>query len=177
MSPDLVAGPGKRRGLDSDSDVTVAPKPTLHIQKKDGVYMITMNPLKDPKTLEDNENPYMDCTPLQFKIIKNKNKVKVKREGEEDYKTCFCGDEEEEEVEEEESESSSSDSELDIEFTPPAGIIRPQRLKKKKNVVHTDTQYDPKDIAKDKLQLKGGKGKGKGKGGKGKGKGKGKKKK
>lgn len=35
-----------------------------------------------------------------------------------DEEGCFCDAEE---------ESSSSDSELDIEFTPPAGIIHPER--------------------------------------------------
>lgn len=35
-----------------------------------------MNPLKDPKTLAQNEDPYMDCTPMKFKISKNRNKDK-----------------------------------------------------------------------------------------------------
>ncbi|KAG5861912.1 hypothetical protein JTB14_005376 [Gonioctena quinquepunctata] len=65
----------KDKYFDSDVDVNVSPKPTLHIQKKDGSYWITMNPLKDPTTLVDNEDPYMDCTPMQFKITKNKQKL------------------------------------------------------------------------------------------------------
>ncbi|KAB0792766.1 hypothetical protein PPYR_14725 [Photinus pyralis] len=123
---------GRRRPksqYDSDTDASVAPKPTLQIKKRDGTYMITMNPLKDPKTIEDNENPYMECSPLQFKITKNKEK--------DDSRSCYCEDVE---------STSSSDSELDIEFTPPAGIIRPERLKRKKNVVHTDTQYNTEDF-------------------------------
>lgn len=150
---------GRKRGAksqyDSDTDVTVAPKPTLQIKKKDGTYMITMNPLKDPKTIEDNENPYMDCSPLQFKITKNKEK--------DDSRSCYCDDTE-----------STSDSELDIEFTPPAGIIRPERLKRKKNVVHTDTQYNKEDFDPNPrgASAKGNKGKGKGGGKKGGKKGK-----
>lgn len=158
MSNELTVRPSRRRirhEYESESDVTVAPKPTLQIKKKDGVYHITMNPLKDPKTLEDNENPYMECTPLQFKIVKNKDKEKKKAP--EDGENCTCNGEGD--ADEVESVSSSSDSELDIEFTPPAGIIRPERLKRKKNVVHTDTQYNPDDCKPEKIQVgkKGGK--------------------
>lgn len=146
--------------------MTVAPKPTLQIKKKDGTYFITMNPLKDPKTLADNENPYMDCTPLQFKITKNKDKEKQRRteEGDNELKSCYCDEYDWP------ASTESSDSELDIEFTPPAGIIRPERLKKKKNVVHIETQYNPDDCKPDKLKVgkKGDKEKGGGKkGGKG----------
>lgn len=159
----------RRMGYHSESDMTVAPKPTLQIKKKDGAYFITMNPLKDPKTLADNENPYMDCTPLQFKITKNKDKEKPKQtEDGDELKTCYCDEYDWP------ASTESSDSELDIEFTPPAGIIRPERLKKKRNVVHTETQYNPDDCKPPKLQVgkKGGKEKGgKEKGGKGKGKG------
>ncbi|CAH1955441.1 unnamed protein product [Acanthoscelides obtectus] len=128
---------------DSTDEIRVHPKPTLHICKKDGAYLITMNPLKDPYSLVENENPYMDCTPMQFRITKNKNK----EDGDDDSKMCTCKDDE---------ATSSSASELDIEFTPPAGIIHPDRFKKKKNVVHTDTQYEPDDFATKKE--KGGKG-------------------
>lgn len=170
----------------SESDESITPKPTLQIKKKEGTYFITMNPLKDPYAIEDNENPYVNCTPMQFRITKNK-KNKKKNEldaimddrgdadgggGGDEYKTCYCNDDEDAKN----VESSSSDSELDIEFTPPAGIIRPDRLKRKKTVVHTDTQYNPDDYKdNDKKKGKGkGKGKEKGKGKKGKGGGKGK---
>lgn len=140
---------------ETDSEQEISPRSTLQIKKKDGCYLITMNPLKDPYTLEDNEDPYMDCTPLQFKITKNKPAPTNKGDGGEDYCTC-----------DEPIESSSSDSELDIEFTPPAGIIHPDKLKRKKNVVHIDTQYSPDDIPKpDKVQVGKDKNK-KGKGGK-----------
>lgn len=155
----------KGSAYETSSDETIPPKPTLQIKKREGAYWITMNPLKDPQTLEDNENPYMECEPMQFKIVKKKE--------EDDEYGCSCADEE------------SSDSELDIEFTPPAGVIHPDRLKRKKNVVHIDTQYNLDDIKDNSGKGKKGKGKGKdkkgkgGKGGKGGGKGKkgGKKKK
>ncbi|KAF5297081.1 hypothetical protein FQA39_LY02661 [Lamprigera yunnana] len=117
------------KDYDSDSDASVAPKATLRVKKKDGAYVIIMNPLKDPETMGENENPYMNCSPLQFKITKNK---KV-----DENQTCFCNEPEPE---------SSSDSELDIEFTPPAGIIRPDKLKRKGNTAHTESQYNEEDF-------------------------------
>ncbi|XP_044264730.1 uncharacterized protein LOC123011389 [Tribolium madens] len=152
---------GKKGGgaYESGTSINIQPKPTLHIKKHDGCYWITMNPLKDPHTLVENESPYMDCTPMQFKIVKNK------KEGEEGYKSCFCDGEENEE--------SSSESELEIEFTPPAGIIHPERFKRKRNVVHCDTQYLATDFeVKSEGGKKGKKGKKDKKGKKGGKKGK-----
>lgn len=151
----LTAPTSKRRYQyqESEADIPVCPKPTLQIKKKDGAYFITMNPLKDPKTLVENENPYMDCTPLQFKITKNKEKEKMKKRLDDgdnnEMKSCYCDEYDWPEV----SSESSSDSELDIEFTPPAGIIKPERFKRKKNVVHTDTQYNPDDCKPEQIKL------------------------
>lgn len=125
----------------SNSSINVNPKATLQIKKREGCYWITMNPLKDPYFLVENEDPYVDCTPLQFKIEKNKNCKKLNTA---EYKSCFCEDDE---IVVKTSSSSSSESELDIEFTPPAGIIHPERFKRKKNVVHCDTQYNETDFA------------------------------
>lgn len=130
--PKFAESPGEIQEEDFGKDVKVTPKPTLSIQKKDGAYEIIMNPLKDPKTLADNEDPYMECTPMRFKI----SPTKVKKIGSE---TCFCGEDEAE-------NSSSTESELDIEFTPPAGIIHPERFKRKMNVIHCETQYNPQDF-------------------------------
>ncbi|KAH1007871.1 hypothetical protein HUJ04_005051 [Dendroctonus ponderosae] len=149
----------KDGGQFEDAELKVTPKPTLQIQKKDGVYWITMNPLKDPCTLVENEDPYMECTPMTFKISKNKKP-------EEQF--CLCDGDAPDIL----NSDASSDSELDIEFTPPAGIIHPERFKKRPNVVCCDAQYDPKDFeVKKKKDDKKAKGKGKdkkGKGGKGK---------
>ncbi|XP_076259333.1 uncharacterized protein LOC143195774 isoform X2 [Rhynchophorus ferrugineus] len=151
----LLAVPNFRKdGKHSNADLEpkVTPRPTLQIQKRENAYWITMNPLKDPSTLVENEDPYMDCTPMTFKITKNSKK--------EEY--CACDGEEP--IEE---SSSSSDSELDIEFTPPAGIIHPERFKKKPNVASCEAQYDPKDVAADKsAEKKKGEKKGKDKKGK-----------
>lgn len=74
--PDFGTGKkGRGGGGTETSSCHVRPKPTLHITKKDGVYNIIMNPLKDPKTLAETEDPYMECTPMQFKITKNKLKA------------------------------------------------------------------------------------------------------
>lgn len=110
----------KHGGVDYDSEdeKSVHPNPTLQIKKEKGCYYITMHPLKDPNTLTERENPYMECTPLQFKIIKNKL---AGNDGDNDGVMCLC---------DEEDKLSSSDSELDIEFTPPAGLIHPERFKR-----------------------------------------------
>lgn len=134
-------------------------KPTLVIEKKNGNYLITLNPLKDPKTVADNEDPYMKCKPMQFLIVKPpkpsrptdeqcplQNKDEIECMGEDEdlfydnfYKTCYC-DEDGEIIE------SSSDSELNIEFTTPAGIINPEKMKQIPNVVHADTQFKEDDL-------------------------------
>lgn len=141
------------------------PKPTLMINKKEGRYVITMNPLKDPKTLAENENPYMECSPMQFVLVKNKPERKPAitdtsdvEEGEEDeyelgyeasdertiyeneYTECYC-DEDLKLLD----NSSSSESEFNLEFTTPAGIIVPGGMRKLPNVVHTNTQFHTED--------------------------------
>ncbi|XP_060536280.1 uncharacterized protein LOC132708157 [Cylas formicarius] len=112
------------------NELKLQPKPTLQIQKKEGCYWITMNPLKDPHSLSENENPYMECSPMTFKITKNNKSMDI----------CCCSDEDMRKS------VSSSSSELDIEFTPPAGIIHPERFKKKRDVACAECQYDPFDF-------------------------------
>ncbi|XP_045479461.1 uncharacterized protein LOC123684295 isoform X2 [Harmonia axyridis] len=148
----------KRRKNDDDSEnELICPKPTLEIKKREGIYHITMNPLKDPNTLQMNENPYLDCTPMQFKVAKN-NLLDP---------NCVCTDEGELYK-----SDSSSDDELDIQVTTPAGIIHPDRSNQKKEVKVKQTQYSEKDIPPPPEKLKeakdGEKGKSKegGKGGK-----------
>lgn len=131
----------------SESEDEVEPKPTLKIKKeKDGTYYITMHPLKDPKTLAPREDPYMNCTPMQF-VIKPKKLIAPVLSAssstlfsDEDFKGCNCLEKKEEVV------STSSESELDIEFTPPAGLIYPELFERKPNIVYTDTQYNEKDL-------------------------------
>ena len=147
----------RNAAYESDSEEEeVIPKPTLIIQKKDGNYLITMHPLKDPKKLEDREDPYMRCKPIQFVITKPPKKDPIvpdingfdEMEGEyedEDFEnfyknSCYCdGDPNLD-------SNSSSESELNIEFTTPAGIIIPERFKKPPNVVNVDTQFKDADF-------------------------------
>lgn len=44
---------------------------TLHICKKNGIYYVTLRPLKNPEVLKECSNPYVDMHPIQFKICKN----------------------------------------------------------------------------------------------------------
>ncbi|XP_034486875.1 uncharacterized protein LOC117791276 [Drosophila innubila] len=45
--------------------------PTLHIEKKNDEYLITLRPLKDADTLKRAANPYANMKPVQFRIVKN----------------------------------------------------------------------------------------------------------
>ncbi|XP_008205878.1 uncharacterized protein LOC103316058 isoform X1 [Nasonia vitripennis] len=87
--------------------------PTLHIHRKDGVYYVTMYPIRP----EASEVPRIDepVNPLQFKIVKSKDSLA----------------------------SSSTASDMEIEFTPPAAV---NRLKKKPNVIHIETQVKQQEI-------------------------------
>ncbi|KAM7360764.1 uncharacterized protein ACRADG_007583 isoform 2-T2 [Cochliomyia hominivorax] len=46
-------------------------KPTLHIHKRDGEYIVTMRPLKPVAMLKEAADPYENMKPIQFRIIKN----------------------------------------------------------------------------------------------------------
>ncbi|XP_017871507.1 PREDICTED: uncharacterized protein LOC108619435 [Drosophila arizonae] len=52
--------------------------PTLHIEKKNDEYLITLRPLKDPDTLKRAANPYANMKPVQFRIVKNPLLKKVR---------------------------------------------------------------------------------------------------
>ena len=72
------------------------PPPTLHIQRKDGIYYVTMYPIKQDKMdIPKLEEP---TKPLQFKIVKNRD--------------------------EDSDVSSSTASDMEIEFSPPAAVNR-----------------------------------------------------
>ncbi|XP_026846729.1 uncharacterized protein LOC6595050 [Drosophila persimilis] len=45
--------------------------PTLHIEKKNDEFIITLRPLKDTETLKRSANPYVNMKPVQFRIVKN----------------------------------------------------------------------------------------------------------
>lgn len=147
----------KKKGMfgqeSEESEDEVLPKPTLIVRKKDGNYHITMHPLKDPKTVVDREDPYMNCTPMQFIITRNRpmkqqSASSLVCENGSDISTdstisneCMC-DPREPEIE----FSSTSNSELSLEFTTPQGLIFPEDMAKKPNLVHTDIQYNEADL-------------------------------
>ncbi|XP_034833771.1 uncharacterized protein [Maniola hyperantus] len=60
-------------GGDSEPDEPLEPKPTLKVQRKGDVFTIEVNPLKDLTEIGPNEDPYVDCDPMVFKIIKKRS--------------------------------------------------------------------------------------------------------
>lgn len=60
-------------GGDSEPDEPLEPKPALKVQRKGDVFTIEVNPLKDLTELAENEDPYVDCDPMVFKIIKKRS--------------------------------------------------------------------------------------------------------
>lgn len=92
------------------------PPPTLHINRKDGTYYVTMYPIKQDKMdVPKLEEP---MKPLQFKIAKrNRDDASVA--------------------------SSSTASDMEIEFSPPAAVNRYHR---KPDVVHVETQVKLQEI-------------------------------
>ncbi|CAD0204028.1 unnamed protein product [Chrysodeixis includens] len=60
-------------GGDSEPDEPLEPKPALKVQRKGDVFTIQVNPLKDLTEILPNEDPYVDCDPMIFKIIKKRS--------------------------------------------------------------------------------------------------------
>ncbi|XP_017092284.2 uncharacterized protein Ppi1 [Drosophila bipectinata] len=152
--------------------------PTLHIEKKNDIFTITLRPLKDAATLAKSANPYVKMKPVQFRIVKNPLMKELR-----DLKRCLkgigfskctchkpvmqcycrsfvdkkrliyhlrkeCEQRKMDSCEDDLVLSETSDSEAEFEFgvTPPAGLMRPERLKSS-HIKHTETQYDENDWA------------------------------
>ncbi|XP_047512405.1 uncharacterized protein LOC125054499 isoform X2 [Pieris napi] len=60
-------------GGDSEPDEPLEPKPALRVQRKGDVFTIQVNPLKDLTEIAPNEDPYVDCDPMVFKIVKKRS--------------------------------------------------------------------------------------------------------
>ncbi|KAJ2953452.1 hypothetical protein O0L34_g1046 [Tuta absoluta] len=58
---------------ESEPDEPLIPKPALKVQRKGDVFTIQVNPLKDLTEIQPNEDPYVDCDPMVFKIIKKRS--------------------------------------------------------------------------------------------------------
>ncbi|ALC46247.1 CG31029, partial [Drosophila busckii] len=154
--------------------------PTLHITRRHDEYVITLRPLKDPKTLAVCANPYAEMKPVVFRIVKDpiaagKRALKLKLM-EKGYPVCtcklpvndcFCRSVVDKKVMQQEvqgmcldrgwpnmndtfvySDLSEDDSDNEFEFgvTPPAGIIKPERLRHPDRI-NSETQYEVNDWA------------------------------
>lgn len=155
-------------------------KPTIQITKQDGEYSIVMNPMKDTKKLETDCNPYLNCSPLKFKIKKRPEEIQKHRAKKLlrdrgfhkkcsclDLTRCLCMSPNAKKVLSYEMKSvsnqlklktdlefadlgESSDSELDVEFTTPSAVI--SNRKHKPDVTHCGTQYFAKDFLPQKIK-------------------------
>lgn len=149
-------------------------KPTLQIQKKDGEYKIMMNPLKSSAKLATDCNPYINCSPIAFRIKKDPEQIKmhkakkllkskgfVKKCDCSDFVKCRCMSPNAKRLLQIEMKKvstcmklkknleacdlyDSSDSEMNMEFTTPSAVIKDTRCKP--DVVHVEVQYNRKDF-------------------------------
>ncbi|XP_050664138.1 uncharacterized protein LOC126964860 isoform X2 [Leptidea sinapis] len=60
-------------GGDSEPEEPLEPKPALKVQRKGDTFTIQVNPLKDLTDIAPNEDPYVDCDPMVFKIVKKRS--------------------------------------------------------------------------------------------------------
>lgn len=166
----------KRPSLLPEPEEELVQKPTLHIQKRNGKYFVTMHPLKREQELKRSADPYAKTDPIQFIVTKDPIELKrrqIKRYLKEiGFKKCECNEPiskctcrsyiEKERLENSLkdicdvlqtstlkdmfclSDTTDSESHLNIEFTPPAGIIKPH-LKEKPDIAEMCTQYQEKD--------------------------------
>lgn len=160
-------------------------KPTLRVQRRNNEYTITMNPLKNSQTLKSEPYPYLNCKPLQFKISSSAEEREMQKIAEfickKGFTKCVCGhkiincrcrDNREAEALNKCLEDCTrifgvknlkeklclcDNTKLDIEFTPPAGVIK-NVLKRRPDQLVQETQYDELDFRTD-FDGKGGLGK------------------
>ncbi|KAL9706195.1 hypothetical protein quinque_009713 [Culex quinquefasciatus] len=161
-------------------------KPTLQIVKRNGEYIIEMNPLKDSETLKTTQNPYLPCEPIRFKLAKDPKTAKLHQLRQalkvrfnlcecKDLESCTHRHDKEKKIFQKELRKfskrlglpkatsvkdlpSESESELDLEFTPPSALLASGV--RKPDVVCTETQYCEEDykvrIPADKVKCKPG---------------------
>ncbi|XP_034117582.1 uncharacterized protein LOC117576695 [Drosophila albomicans] len=172
--------PGQSDDVSQTEEEPLVQHPTLHIVKKHDEYIITLRPLKDPKTLSVAANPYANMKPVVFRIVKDpvaagerEMKMTLQDNGfpvctcNQPIANCFCRSHNDKLIVEQAVRSlaaergwkditgsfvyndlsdSDSDNELDFGVTPPAGVIKPERMRQPDRA-HCETQYDPNDWA------------------------------
>lgn len=152
--------------------------PTLHIEKRNNEYVITLRPLKDAEGLKRAANPYVKMKPIQFRIVKNpllkevremkrclKNMGYSKCQCHRPVMECYCRSFIDKKLLVDDvrrqcalrkmpccerelvlSDTTDSEAEFDFGVTPPAGLMKPERLKIT-HMTHTETQYNENDWA------------------------------
>ncbi|XP_017092300.2 uncharacterized protein [Drosophila bipectinata] len=85
----------RRRCEPKDPEEELVQHPTLHISRKGDEYIITLRPLKDPRSLAVSANPYANMKPVVFRITKDpmaaalrEMKVSLQEKG---FAPCSCG--------------------------------------------------------------------------------------
>ncbi|EDW84418.1 uncharacterized protein Dwil_GK13152 [Drosophila willistoni] len=174
-----------RKESDASEEENLEQHPTLHISKKNGEYIITLRPLKDPKALAVCANPYADMKPVVFRITKDPKAVKMRelKTGLQDHGfplctcqnpivSCHCRSHVDKErlvyafetlcerlglpntsdsfiySNDDDEDDDDADSEQEYEFgvTPPAGLVKPERLHHPDHT-NAETQYMEDDWA------------------------------
>ncbi|XP_068152398.1 LOW QUALITY PROTEIN: uncharacterized protein [Drosophila tropicalis] len=168
-----------RKESDANEEESLEQHPTLHISKKNGEYIITLRPLKDPRALAVCANPYADMKPVVFRITKDPKAVKMRelKIGLKDrgfppctcqkpIVSCHCRSHVDKErlvyafeilckrmglpntsdsfiySNDDDKDDDDAESEQEYEFgvTPPAGLVRPERLHHPDHT-NAETQY------------------------------------
>ncbi len=70
----------KKMAVEKADEQIVARKPTLRVVRRDGLYYVSMNPLKPSEELAQSQNPYLDdCPPIKFQIALNRNGKRIQQ--------------------------------------------------------------------------------------------------
>lgn len=164
MPADLKTCPTYVRKEDNAEDQIVARKPTLKVVRKDGLYYISMNPLKPSEDLNRTQNPYLDnCPPIKFRIALNQQYSDENELGILGFpcseRPAICDDNKEMQdllqllSEECENDNEfyklaktlcSKPSDLDIEFIAPGANLKDKSIYREKMI--QETQYDKCDF-------------------------------
>lgn len=164
MPSDLKTCHAYNENVDKSDEQIVARKPTLKVVRRDGLYYVSMNPLKQSKELNETQDPYLDdCPPIKFQIALNRQHSEDNELGLLGFPCselpAICEDnrgmqdllkllseecENDKEFYKLAKTLCSKPSDLDIEFTAPGANLRDKSIYRDK--VYRETQYDKNDI-------------------------------